>query len=120
MDEAAYQDLVDSRRRINQQFVIGVAVALGVLILGAIIFHLVEGFKWLDSFYFCVVTLTTIGYGDITPHTDLGKFIDIFYILTGVGILGAFINLTVRRVTINTNLRQANRERRQATKSKPL
>lgn len=45
----------------------------GVLALGTIFYHWVEGWRWLDSLYFCVITLAMVGYGDFSPKTDLGK-----------------------------------------------
>lgn len=37
-----------------------------------------------DAFYFTVVTLTTVGFGDITPVTEIGKFITVLMILSGI------------------------------------
>lgn len=72
-------------------------LAISLLVGGAIFFHFQEKWSWLDSFYFSTVTLATVGYGDFTPKTDLGKFVDIFYILGGIGIIVTFANLFVRR-----------------------
>lgn len=66
-----------------------------ILIFGTAVFHYVEGWRWLDSFYFCVITLTTIGYGDFTPQTDFGKIFNMFYIVIGLGLILSFIQ-TVR------------------------
>ena len=55
--------------------------------LGAILFHWLEGWNWLDSFYFVIITLTTIGYGDFSPTMPLTKIIAIFYGLNGAAIL---------------------------------
>jgi hypothetical protein len=52
----------------------------------------------LNALYFCVVTLATIGYGDLHPETRLGKVFTIIYIFVGVGTLGVFIS-TVARTT---------------------
>jgi len=54
---------------------------------GTIFYHWVEGWDYLDSLYFVVVTLTTIGYGDLAPSTPLSKWVTIFYGLNGVAIL---------------------------------
>ncbi len=45
----------------------------GVNGVGTTFYHFVEGWRWLDSLYFCVITLATVGYGDFSPRTDLGK-----------------------------------------------
>ena len=69
-----------------------------VIIIGTTLFHFVENWRWLDSLYFCVTTLTTVGYGDFTPQTDAGKIIFMFYILSGLGILFAFVNAFSRKI----------------------
>lgn len=62
-----------------------------VLIFGTVVFHYVEGWEWIDSLYFCVVTLTTIGYGDLYPTTVGGKIFNMFYIILGLGLILGFI-----------------------------
>ena len=80
-------------------------LAMVVLGGGAVFYHLVEDLGWLDSFYFATVTLTTIGYGDIVPHTPAGKLFTICYVIIGVGILGAFLNLLLRRAALRRHER---------------
>jgi voltage-gated potassium channel Kch len=68
-----------------------------VLAGGTVFYHFVEKFSWVNAWYFCVVTLSTVGYGDIVPRTDIGKLFTTFYIIIGVGIITAFFSATVRR-----------------------
>jgi voltage-gated potassium channel len=58
-----------------------------MIVIGASLYRWLEGWSWIDSFYFVVVTLTTIGYGDFAPTTPLTKLITIFYGLNGVILL---------------------------------
>ena len=50
-----------------------------------------EGWSIVDALYFSVVTLTTVGYGDIHPTSDGTQIFTIIYILTGLGILVALL-----------------------------
>ena len=68
-----------------------------VITAGATFYHFVEGWGWLDSFYFTIITLTTIGYGDFTPKTDGGKLFTMMYVFIGLGILLAFIDMVANQ-----------------------
>jgi len=55
----------------------------------------IEGLSFIDALYFTVVTVATVGYGDIHPTTAAGKLLAIVVIVTGVGtFLGVFANAT--------------------------
>ena len=85
----------------------------GILIGGGMIFyHYIEGWNWLDAAYFCVVTLATVGYGDISPETPYGRLFTIFYIFIGVAMLGVFIQIAGK--TAYENLQERVRRRQTA------
>ena len=74
-----------------------VAASLLLLAGGTIFYHFTEKWSWINSYYFCVVSLTTVGYGDLAPHTDAGKLFTTFYLLAGIGVITAFITTFIRR-----------------------
>jgi voltage-gated potassium channel len=102
-------------KKIQRQFRIGAAVSALVLAGGATFYHYVEHFSWLDAFYFCTITLTTIGYGDIVPTTPAGKIFTMLYALVGIGILAAFGSLLVHHAVARRQLKTEEREKRDAT-----
>jgi len=53
--------------------------------------------NYIDALYFTVVTLTTIGYGDLHPTTDLSKIFTIFFVFAGVSFILGFLNFIVSR-----------------------
>ena len=87
-----------------------------VLCVGWLFYHWAEGWSWIDSLYFSVVTLGTVGYGDFTPSTPLSKLFTIFYILNGIGVLVAFVNqIVLVRSQRGQEKLQAMKERREGT-----
>lgn len=69
---------------------------LSILALaGAIGFMVVEDISFFDALYFTIVTISTVGYGDINPTTTVGKILAIVLVVLGVAIfLGVVANAT--------------------------
>lgn len=63
-----------------------------LLAAGTIFYWQVEGWSLIDSLYFSVITLATVGYGDLAPTQTLSKAFTIVYIFVGLGTLLLFIN----------------------------
>lgn len=96
------------RLRKNPDFQGLLLSVLLVLAIGTLFYSRVEGWRVLDSLYFSFITLTTIGYGDFSPQTDLGKIFTIFYVLIGLGELLGFINVVADDLRLQNQLRAAN------------
>ena len=66
------------------------------VIVGTVFYRQVEDWSWVDSFYFSVMTLTTVGYGDLTPSTDSGKIFTTLFVFGGLGIVLTFLQTIAR------------------------
>jgi hypothetical protein len=55
-----------------------------VVSLSTLIFSHVEGHSLFDAFYWTITVLSTVGFGDITPHTAIGKTLFIFDAISGI------------------------------------
>lgn len=65
---------------------VAVTSLIGWIALGTIVFRKLEGWTLIQSFYFSVVTITTVGFGDLTPSTEVSRLCTAIYILVGVSI----------------------------------
>jgi voltage-gated potassium channel len=83
-----------------------VLLVLSLLIVGTAFYTTVEGWSVVDSVYFCVMTLATVGFGDLVPTTDTGKLFTVAYVLAGIGLLVAFFSaLAARTLTLQAERR---------------
>ena len=64
-----------------------------LVVTGTILFSWIEGWSILDSLYFSIVTLTTVGYGDFSPTTTAGKLVAIIYMIFGLSMIAASISV---------------------------
>eukprot|EP00559_Dactyliosolen_fragilissimus_P001364 CAMPEP_0184866172 /NCGR_PEP_ID=MMETSP0580-20130426/21168_1 /TAXON_ID=1118495 /ORGANISM="Dactyliosolen fragilissimus" /LENGTH=502 /DNA_ID=CAMNT_0027365695 /DNA_START=194 /DNA_END=1702 /DNA_ORIENTATION=+ len=69
-------------------------VLVAYLFIGVLAYSVVlEKWDIVDSLYFTVVTLTTVGYGDFAPSTQVGQLFTTFFCLTGVALLGIALGI---------------------------
>jgi voltage-gated potassium channel Kch len=67
----------------------GAQLVVTLIVIATIFYRTAEGWSWLDAVYFSVVTIATVGYGDIIPQTAIGKIFTMGYIFSGIGIFVA-------------------------------
>jgi hypothetical protein len=77
------------------------SLLLGVIGVSTIVFAALEDLSFLDAFYFSIVTIATVGYGDIHPTTVLGKILSILLIIASVGtfleVIAGITQIMIRR-----------------------
>lgn len=70
------------KKQLRQDLALLITAILSVITLGAVVFHLLEGWTVIDAFYFVSMTATTVGYGDLVPTSPISKVITILYALS--------------------------------------
>ncbi len=88
-----------------RSFLLTLLVLPLLVVVGSVGFHLLEGRSLFDSLYFTVITLTTIGYGDVVPNTPEGRIFTMFLALSGVFIL-FYAATSVIRIMVTGELRK--------------
>lgn len=90
-------------------------IALGIIIpIGVIGYILIEKLDVLDALWITIVTLSTIGYGDVVPKSDEGRLFTLFIIIFGLGAVGIGAQALLE-VLVSPNIRMI-RQRRRAEK----
>lgn len=79
-------------RRLQTQIIAGALSLGGVFAVGTFWYALIEGWSWSDAAYMTVITLATVGYGEIHPMGDRGRLFTITLIFLGVISIGYIVN----------------------------
>ena len=86
--------LLPTRVRIRVVFI----AVIGAIVLGTIMFHVLEGWSILDSLYVTAQTVTTVGFGDLAPRTPLGRAFAVLFMMVSVGIVLYALTSTVQAI----------------------
>jgi voltage-gated potassium channel len=66
--------------------------------VGTVVFHLLEGWSILDSLYVTAQTVTTVGFGDLTPRTPFGRAFAVVFMMASVGLVLYALTSTVQAI----------------------
>ena len=70
----------------DEEFRSLVIILVAIILLGTAFYSLVEKWHAIDSIYFTIMTIATIGYGDLAPTTPISKIFTIVMALSGIGV----------------------------------
>jgi voltage-gated potassium channel len=107
---AEYVTLMEALRASRRKIMIFISVVLMLDLLLGTMMYVVEGpangYTSIPvAMYWAIVTMTTVGYGDITPHTNLGKLISSMMMLLGWGILAVPTGIVTSEMTARRFIR---------------
>ena len=71
---------------LRKKAVAAIVAVVFLNVVGTVVYHKLEGWSYLDSAYFTVITLTTIGYGDMAPSDPISKVFTMMFVISGVSI----------------------------------
>ena len=107
---AEYQMLADALRSSSRKILIFISVVVMLVLVLGTVMYVVEGpengyTSIPTAMYWAIVTMTTVGYGDVTPHTNVGRAIASMMMLLGWGVLAVptgivTAEMTSRRMTM--------------------
>ncbi len=98
------ESLSDRMANFRKLFTVMVALAM-VVVVGTLGFMLLEGMSALDALYMTVITLSTVGFSEVSPMHPLGRIFTMVLIVFGVS-LGAFGATAIGQIILEGQLRQ--------------
>ncbi len=90
-----------------------------IVVLGTFGYMLIEGWSFLDALWMVIITVTTIGYGEVHQLSELGRLFSLLLILFGVGIV-TYTATTFARAVIDGDMARLYRQRRKERIMKQL
>ena len=85
----------------------------GLLLVGVIGFKTMSDYSWVDAIYMTVITITTVGYGEVHPLDDFSKIFTVFLILTSVVIVGYAISVITEYLLSKNNFEELKQKKMQ-------
>lgn len=90
-----------------------IALPILVLVIGVIGFRVLSNYSWVDALYMTVITITTVGFGEVQPLDDQSKIFTVFLILTSVVILGYAISVITEYILSKNNFEELTQRKMQ-------
>lgn len=84
-----------------------------IVVVGILGFRVLSNYSWVDAFYMTVITITTVGFGEVQPLDDTSKIFTTFLILTSVFIVGYAISIITEYILSNNNLEELKQKKMQ-------
>lgn len=91
LEEHLKLEIERDRERAKRKIIYAFVMLGAVYVIAIAVFHYAEGWKWEDSIYFTTSTITTVGYGDMVPHTYIGRLFAIPLMWIGIAVGFYFI-----------------------------
>lgn len=95
----------------NRKIKIALSLLLVILFIGVVGFKITMDLSWVDALYMTVITMTTVGYREISDPTPEAKIFIIILILVSVIIVGYAVSVTTEFLLSKNNLQELQRKK---------
>ncbi|MCQ6253870.1 TrkA family potassium uptake protein [Methanocaldococcus sp.] len=102
-----------------KKIILGIFIIILLIVIESVILMICEGWDFFTAFYTAVVTISTVGYGDYTPKTFIGKLSIIVFIFAGVGAV-AYTMSNIAEFLIEGHFKKYYRSKKMSDKLKKL
>ena len=90
-----------------------ITLLITLLVIGVLGFKFMSHYSWVDALYMTVITITTVGFGEVQPLDDVSKIFTIFLILTSVIIVGYAITVITEYILSRNNIEELKQKKMQ-------
>lgn len=97
----------------REKIYIAVFLLVLILLIGVLGFRFMSDYSWVDAFYMTVITITTVGFGEVQPLDDTAKIFTICLILTSVVVLGYAISVITEYILSKNNFEELKQKKMQ-------
>jgi len=86
---------------------------VSMLVIGILGFRIISDYSWIDALYMTVITITTVGFGEVQPLDANAKIFTVFLILSSVVILGYAITVITEYILSKNNIEELKQKKMQ-------
>ncbi|MCK5401883.1 MAG: potassium channel protein [Flavobacteriaceae bacterium] len=90
-----------------------VILLVALVSIGVLGFKFMSHYSWVDAFYMTVITITTVGFGEVQPLDNFSKIFTIFLILTSVVIVGYALSVITEYILSRNNIDELKQKKMQ-------
>jgi voltage-gated potassium channel len=90
-----------------------ILLLVALLIIGVTGYKMISGYSWLDALYMTVITMTTVGFGEVVPLNDQSKIFTIFLILASVVIVGYALSIITEYILSKNDVEELKQKKMQ-------
>jgi voltage-gated potassium channel len=98
---------------LRTKFFLAIILLISLISTGVIGYRTISNYSWLDAFYMTVITVTTVGYGEVSPLDPASKIFTVFLILASIIILGYALSVITEFILSKNNLEELTQKQMQ-------